>query len=166
MDADSQVGPWLARSVTMAFGYMRAPRTIPRLPGYEEVRDLIPEGSFLHYTALWRMAVEFYRDHLVELRRRMVLELVADLQDATGDRVAVILEAPTQISFPDSWQILGLDFEDIRDRGMEGISWLAYDYEESGFEVYCSSVRLERRRWTEQFDPPNRSRDRGSQVQP
>ncbi len=79
----------------------------------------------------------------------MVLELMADVQNSNSDRVAVIMEVPTQIAFPDSWQILGLDFEDVRDRGMEGVRWRAYDYEMSGFEVYCSAVRLERRRSTE-----------------
>lgn len=116
------------------------------IPGYEEVRDLIPGGSFLHCTEIWRLALEFYRDDLEELRRRMVLELVADLQDSISDRVAVVMEAPTQIVYPDSWQILGLDFEGVADRGMEAIRWRVYDYEMSGFSVYCSSIRLERRR--------------------
>lgn len=85
----------------------------------------------------------------------MVLELVRDVQDSSADRVAVIMEAPTQIVFPNSWQILGLDFEDIRDRGMEGLRWRAYDYEMSGFEAFCLSVRLERRTNTEPCAPPN-----------
>jgi hypothetical protein len=134
---------------------MTAPRTIPGLPGYEDVRDLIPDGLFLHCTDVWRLSLEFYRDDIDGLRRRMVLELVQDVEDSSADRVAVIMEAPSQISFPDSWQILGLAFEDIRGRGMEGLRWRAYDYEMSGFEAYCSSVRLERRRSTEPGAPPN-----------
>jgi hypothetical protein len=134
---------------------MTPPRTIPSLPGYEDVQDLIPEGLFLHCTDVWRLSLEFYRDDMDELRRRMVLELVRDVQDSSADRVAVVMEAPAQISFPDSWQILGLDLQDIRDRGMEGLCWRAYDYEMSGFELYCSSVRLERRRRTEPSAAPN-----------
>lgn len=134
---------------------MTATRIIPSLPGYENVRDLIPEGLFLHCTDIWRLSLEFYRDDIDGLRRRMVLELMRDVQDSCADRVAVIMEAPTQISFPDSWQILGLDFEDVRDRGMEGLRWRAYDYEMSGFEVYCSSIRLERRTNTEPCAAPN-----------
>jgi hypothetical protein len=134
---------------------MTTPRTIPSLPGYEDVRDLIPEGMFLHCTDVWRLSLEFYRDDIDGLKRRMVLELVRDVQNSSADRVAVIMEVPTQISLPDSWQILGLDFEDIRDRGMEDVRWRAYDYEMSGFEVYCSSIRLERRRNTEPCAPPN-----------
>ena len=134
---------------------MTAPRTIPTLPGYEDVRDLIPDGLFLHCTDIWRLSLEFYRDDIDGLRRRMVLELVRDVEDSSADCVAVIMEAPTQISFPDSWQILGLAFEDISGRGMEGLRWRAYDYEMSGFEVYCSRVRLERRTHTEPGASPN-----------
>ena len=128
---------------------MTVARTIPNLPGYEDVRDLIPGGTFMDCTDIWRLSLEFYRDDIEGVRRRMVLELVRDIQDSSADRVCVIMEAPSQISFPDSWQILGLDFEDIRDRGMEGLRWRAYDYEMSGFVTYCSSVRLERRTNTE-----------------
>ncbi len=142
-------------SLTLAFGQMTTARTIPSLPGYEAVRDLIPEGVFLHCTDVWRLSLEFYRDEVEGLRRRMVLELMRDVHDSRADRVAVIMEGPSQISFPDAWQILGLDFEDIRDRGMEGLRWRAYDYEMSGFEVYCSSVRFERRTITEPCAPPN-----------
>lgn len=67
------------------------------------------------------------------------------------------MESPAQISFPESWQILGLDFVDIRDRGMEGLYWRAYDYEMSGFEAYCSSIRFERRSNTEPDSPANGS---------
>lgn len=134
---------------------MTTPSAIASLPGYDSVRDLIPDGLFLHCTDLWRLTLEFYRDDLYELRRRMVLELVPDVHDASADRVAVIMEVPTQISFPESWQILGLDLEDVRDRGMEGVRWRAYDYEMSGFEVYCSSIRLERRRNTEPVEATN-----------
>jgi hypothetical protein len=112
------------------------------------------------------LSLEFYRDNIDELRRRMVLELVRDVKDPSTDGVAVIMETPSQISFPDSWQILGLAFEDIRGRGMEGLRWRAYDYEMSGFEAYCSSVRLERRRSTEigaspDGNPGMRSADSG-----
>jgi len=137
------------------FAEMTTARNISSLPGYEDVRDLIPKGLFLHCTDIWRLSLEFYRDDIDGLRRRMVLELVRDVQDSSADRVAVIMEAPTQISFPNSWQILGLDFEDIRDRGMEGLRWRAYDYEMSGFEASCSSVRLERRTNTEPYAQPN-----------
>ena len=101
-------------------------------------------------TDIWRLSLESYRDDVEELRRRLVMELVSDVDDPGAERVAVIMEDPAQISFPDSWQILGLDFEDIRDRGMEGLRWQAYDYEMSGFTAYCSAVRLERRTNTEQ----------------
>lgn len=134
---------------------MTAPRTIPSLPGYAGVRDLLTDGTFSRCTDVWRLALEYYRDELDELRRRMVLELVFAVQNSSSDRVAVIMETPVQVSFPDSWQILGLDFEDVRDRGMEGIRWRAYDYEMSGFEVYCSSIRLERRRNTEPCSAAN-----------
>lgn len=127
---------------------MTSRNTITSLPGYEDVRDLIPEGLFLHCTNVWRLSIEHYCDDQNELRRRMVLELVRDLKDGGADRVVVVMESPSKISFPDSWQILGLDIEDIRDRGMEGIRWRVYDYEMSGFELYCSAIRLERRRET------------------
>jgi hypothetical protein len=78
------------------------------------------------------------------------MELASDIDDPIADRVAVIMEGPAQITFPDSWQILGLDFTDIRDHGLEGLRWRAYDYEMSGFTAYCSVVRLERRTITEQ----------------
>lgn len=79
----------------------------------------------------------------------MVLELVADIRDCASDRVAAVMESPSQITFPDSWQILGLAFEDIRNRGLEGLRWRVFDYEMSGFELYCGSIRLERRKGTE-----------------
>jgi hypothetical protein len=135
---------------------MTTPSTILGIPGYEDVSDLIPDGLFLQCTDIWRLSLEFYSDEIDGLKRRMVLELVRDVEDPSADRVAVIMEAPSQISFPDSWQILGLAFEDIRDRGMEGIRWRVYDYEMSGYEVLCSSVRFERRRNTEPLRRANR----------
>lgn len=132
---------------------MESPRTIPTLPGYEDVRDLIPGGTFMRCTDIWRLSLEFYRDDIEGLGRRLVLELVGDVDDPRADRVAVIMEGPSQISFPDSWQILGLDFEDVRDRGLDDLRWRAYDYETSGFAAYCSAVRLERRTHTEHAAP-------------
>jgi len=129
---------------------MDVPRTIPTLPGYDDVRDLIPGGTFIRCTEIWRLSLEFYRNDIEELERRLVMELASDIDDPIADRVAVIMEGPAQITFPDSWQILGLDFSDIRDHGLEGLRWRAYDYEMSGFTAYCSSVRLERRTNTEQ----------------
>jgi hypothetical protein len=85
----------------------------------------------------------------------MVLELAPDVQDLMSDRIAVMMEGPTQIAFPNSWQILGLAFQDIRDRGMEGLAWKVYDYEMSGFKLYCSSIRFERQRRTEPAAAPN-----------
>ena len=128
---------------------MTTSNPITSLPGYEDVRDLIPDGLFLHCTDIWRLSLEHYRNDLDDLRRRMVLELVADIQDCGSDRVAVIMDSPSQISFPASWQILGLAFEELRSRGLEGLRWRAYDYEMSGFELYCVSIRLERRKGTE-----------------
>ena len=99
----------------------------------------------MHCTVVWRLSLEFYHDEVKGLGRRLVLELVGDLEDFAADRVAVILEEPEQISWPDSWQILGLDFKDIRDQGWDRLRWRVYDYEMSGFAAYCSSIRLERR---------------------
>ena len=127
---------------------MTKPNIITTLPGYENVRELIPDGLFLHCTDVWRLNLEHYRGECDELRRHMVLELVPDINDCSTDRVVVVMESPTRISFPDTWQILGLDMEDIRDRGMEGIRWRVYDYEMSGFELYCGAIRLERRQDT------------------
>jgi hypothetical protein len=129
---------------------MEIARTIPTLPGYEDVRDLIPGGTFMRCTEIWRLSLEFYRNEIDELNRRLVMELSSDIDDPLTDRVAVILEGPAQITFPDSWQILGLDFTDIRDHGLEDLCWRAYDYEMSGFTALCSSVRFERRSGTEQ----------------
>ncbi len=101
-------------SLVFSFGHMTAPRTIPALPRYEDVRDLIPDGLFLHCTDVWRLSLEFYRDDIAGLRRRIVLGLAQDVEDSSAERVSVIMEAPSQISFPDLWQILGLALEDIR----------------------------------------------------
>ena len=43
---------------------MKVARTIPNLPGYEDVRDLIPGGTFMHCTDIWRLSLEFYRDDI------------------------------------------------------------------------------------------------------
>ncbi len=134
---------------------MTAPTAITGFPGYETVQDLIPDGLFLHCTDVWRLSLEHYSDDLGELSRRMVLELARDVQDPDADRLALIMESPAQISFPDSWQILGLDVEDVRDRGWEGLRWRVYDYEMSGFEFYCASIRFERRKSTEPCAAPN-----------
>jgi hypothetical protein len=125
---------------------MTTPDVITSLQGYEDVQDLVPDGLFLHCTDIWRFSLEHYRDEFDELKRRLVLELARNIQNAHSDTVAIIMESPTQISFPDSWQILGLDVEDIRDRGLEGLRWRVYDYEMSGFQLYCASIRLERRK--------------------
>jgi hypothetical protein len=137
------------------FGAIKELRTIASLPGYEDVRSLIPDGLFLHYTDVWRLSLEFYRNEFDELNRRMILEMVGDVRDRTADRVCLIMESPDQISFPDSWQITGLDVEDIRDRGLEDLRWRVYDYEMSGFSLYCRSIRLERRKNTEPNASPN-----------
>ncbi len=134
---------------------MEVARTIPTLPGYEDVRDLIPGGTFMRCTEIWRLSLEFYRNDIDELNRRLVMELSSDIDDPLTDRVAVIMEGPAQITFPDSWQILGLDFTDIRDHGLEDLRWRAYDYEMSGFTALCSAVRFERRSGTEQVATGN-----------
>ena len=85
---------------------MTTPNPIMSLPGFEDVRDLIPDGLFLHCTDIWRLSLEHYRNDLDDLRRRMVLEFVADIQDCGSDRVAVIMESPSSTSFP--MAILGL----------------------------------------------------------
>jgi hypothetical protein len=131
------------------------PNPITSLPGYEAVRDLIPDGSFLSCTELWRFTLEHYRDECDALQRRMILELTPDKQAPVPDRVAVIMDSPVRIRFPDSSDILGLAFEDIRERGWEDSKWRVYDYEMSGLEPYCSSIRFERRTSTEQATLPN-----------
>jgi len=128
---------------------MTTSNTITQLPGYEDVQDLIPGGVLLYCKDVWRLCFEHYRDEIDDLRRRMVLELARDVQDRASDRVAMIMEAPTQISFPDSWQIIGLDVEDIGERGWEGLRWRVYDCEMSGFELYCASIRFERRNYAQ-----------------
>jgi len=119
-------------------------------PGYEAVQDLLPDGSFRRCTDIWRLKLEYYRDEAEELKQRMVLELTHDRLDRSADRVALIMESPAEICFPDDTQILGLDVEDIRERGLEKFCWRVYDYEMGGFELYCVSIRFERRKNTEQ----------------
>jgi hypothetical protein len=123
-------------------------------PGFEQVKDLIPDGLFLHCSEMWRICVEHYRDESDDLRQRMILEMTPDIRSSSTDRVAVIMEHPTQITLPDSHQIMGLCFRDIQSRGLEEIYWHASDYESSGFEVYCKSVRFERRKHTEPGGAP------------
>lgn len=134
---------------------MITPDAIMKLAGYEEVKDLIPDGHLLRFTDIWRLSLEFYHDESDDLRRRMVLELGCDIHDRDLDRVAMVMESPAQISFPDSWQIMGLAIEDIRDRGLEGLLWSVYDFETSGFELFCASIRFERRLNTELSAAPN-----------
>ena len=43
----------------------------------------------------------------------------------------------------------------IQERGWEDSKWRVYDYEMSGLDLFCSSIRFERRKGTEQIDPPN-----------
>ena len=143
------------------------PNPITNLPGYHTVRDLVPDGSFLRCTELWRFTLEYYRDDCDALRRRMVLELTPDRQAPVPDIVVVIMDSPVRIRFPDSSEILGLAFENIRDRDWEDSKWRVYDYEMSGFEVYCSSIRFERRKSTEHGasrngGPATRSADSGA----
>jgi hypothetical protein len=141
---------------------MKVARTIPTLHGYKDVCDLIPSGTFMSCMEIWRLSLEFYRTEIDELKRRLVMELAIDIDDPLADRVSVIMEGPAQITFPYSRQILGLDFDDIRDRGLEDLRWRAYDYEMSGFEALFCTVRFERRSGTEQapqgraYSPPLR----------
>jgi len=154
-----QCCPPLARSsssVSYPFGALTMANPITNLPGYEAVQDLVPDGSFLNCTELWRFALEHYRDECDVLQRRMVLELTPDKQAPVPDRVAVVMASPVRVRLPDySSEILGLAFEDIRDRGWEDSKWRVYDYEMSGFELYCSSIRFERRKSAEPAASPN-----------
>jgi hypothetical protein len=136
---------------------MTTPAPISSFPGYEDVADLIPDGSFLRCTDLWRMTLEHYRDELGALNRRLVLELTSDRQTPTTERVAVIMESPVQIRLPDptSCSILGLAMEDVRERGWEETKWRVYDYEMSGLDLFCTTIRFERRKDTEPGASPN-----------
>ena len=125
------------------------PAKMTHIPGYIDVQDLIPNGSFINCTDIWRLCLEHYRDEADFLKFRFVLEMTQDRQKDSPERVAVIMEQPAQISYPDSSQILGLDFEDVTANGLEDISWRVYDYESSNLHLYCKSIRFEKRK-TEQ----------------
>ena len=118
----------------------------PDLPGYESVADLIPDGSFLRFTDLWSLTIGYVREWDGTAERKLVLEM-ANLWAKESNLIQISISRPRQLSLGDvcnSSQITGLAFQDIRSRRWEGLNFHVYDYEMSGFEVFCKSIELSR----------------------
>jgi hypothetical protein len=116
--------------------------TVSKLPGYESVRDLIPEGHFISFSYIWALRIESYASLLGELEQRFVLDLGQDWSLDDEPLVRITMYRPSGWSVPNERQICGLDIVDIRRDGLEELNFEVYDYEMSGFKVKCHSIEL------------------------
>ena len=117
---------------------------VTSLKGFNDVSDIVPNGSFMKLSDVWLFSIGWFRDEAYNLRRRAILELVADREEAVLDIVRVTMLNPQEIVYEGDTQILGFDILDVSDRGLDTIRYEVYDYEMSGFSIMCSDVILSR----------------------
>jgi len=115
---------------------------ISNLPGYESVRDLVPDGHFLSFTHIWALGIESYVTDLNELEQRLVLDLGEDWNLDDQFLIRITMRRPGLWSIPNERQICGLDFKDIRKDGLEDLLYEVYDYDSTDFRVKCNSIEL------------------------
>lgn len=119
---------------------------ISELDGFQQVADTMAGRPLCHFNRVYSFRY-FGRQEDDQGDEWRNIELVMEEFDPPHAQVGIRCHRVSDVSFSGYFQILGLNFRSIRDRGWDQLCFEVGDYEDGGIHLYCFAISL--------FDPPH-----------
>ncbi len=116
------------------------------LEGFEQVALIIGNRPLYHFS---HVSSFHYFNHIEEPSgdTRANIELVLEEFEPPRARIGIKFHQVADVAFSGFGQIMGLFFQDIRERGWEKLRFEVGDYEDGRIHLFCHNISL--------FDPGN-----------
>ena len=117
---------------------------ISSLKGYEQVKELIPNGSLLLFTQIWSLRVQNVLTGDGDFQKNVILELAKDFAPDDADIIRITMRNAGGCVFDNTSQITGFAVLDVQAKQWDGIRYEIYDYEQSAIKLYCEDIEMEK----------------------